>query len=140
MEDLVRYLDEIVDPTVKDLEAEPTSLRKTFLACVAVFHAVDYLAYPRNSRELRNLWREQSPAFAVVDKVAHAFKHVVTGRPQKPNHLKAADVVSRPLAFYEVAAYGFSPYSGGVTLADDPTVDVLDSIRRAVAFLRKQAR
>jgi hypothetical protein len=33
--------------------------------------------------------------FSLVDKVAHAFKHVVTGPPQKPNPLKAAGVISR---------------------------------------------
>jgi hypothetical protein len=53
MEDLVRYLDEIVEPTVKDFEANPTSVRHASLACVVVFHAVDYRAYPRKARQTR---------------------------------------------------------------------------------------
>jgi hypothetical protein len=44
-DDLKRYLEEIVEPTVKDFEEHPTSVRHTFLACVAVFHGVDYVAY-----------------------------------------------------------------------------------------------
>jgi hypothetical protein len=46
MEDLERYLDEIAEP-IKDFEAHPTSVRHAFLACVVVFHGIDYLAYPR---------------------------------------------------------------------------------------------
>jgi hypothetical protein len=139
MEDLVRYLNEIVEPTVKDLEGEPTSVRKAFLTCVAVFHAIDYLAYPRKSGNLKKLWREKSADFALVDDVAHAFKHVVT---RGPNHLKAREVISRPPAFYGEVAWDLSRWddpAGGVTLEGDRTIDVLDVIRRAVAFLREQA-
>jgi hypothetical protein len=142
MEDLVRYLNVIVDPTVADLEAEPTSVRKAFLACVAVYHAIDRFAYPGKPGNWKKRWREQSPEFALVDDVAHAFKHVVAGNPVRPDHLKAGEVISRPPAYYGVAAYGLSRWDdpiGGVTLADDPTVDVLNVIRRAVAFLREQA-
>ena len=44
-DDLTRYLDEIVDPTIIDLENNRTSVRHTFLACVAVFHAIDRLSW-----------------------------------------------------------------------------------------------
>jgi hypothetical protein len=53
MEDLARYLDEIVDPTVSDFERNPTSVWHAFLAGVAVFHSVDYLAYPVPPGNLR---------------------------------------------------------------------------------------
>ena len=47
MKDLEWYLGEIVDPTLKDFEDNPSSRRHAFLACVVAFcHAVDYLAYP----------------------------------------------------------------------------------------------
>jgi hypothetical protein len=75
MEDLMRYLDEIVDPTIKDFESNPTSVRHAFLACVVAFHAIDYLAYPRKSRGLRQKFGKESPEFSVIDHVAHAFKH-----------------------------------------------------------------
>lgn len=43
MQDLERYLHEIVQPTVDDFRQQPSSVRIGFLACVAVDHAVDYL-------------------------------------------------------------------------------------------------
>jgi hypothetical protein len=79
VEDLERYLNEIVQPTIDDLAANRTSVRHTFLACVVVFHAVDYLAYPKRSRTFRERFNRESRAFAIVDDVAHAFKHVVAG-------------------------------------------------------------
>ncbi len=38
-----RYLDEIVDPTVKEYESEPTSVRRAMLACIVTYHAIEYL-------------------------------------------------------------------------------------------------
>jgi hypothetical protein len=141
VEDLERYLDEIVEPTVKDLEANRLSVRHTFLACVATFHAVDYLAHPKHSRRLRQQFNQESPAFKIVDDVAHAFKHVVTGNPANPG-LKAKEVISRPPAYYDVSgAYGLSRWGdpiGGVTLDNNRTVDLYAVIIEAVAFLRQQ--
>jgi hypothetical protein len=141
MEDLVRYLDEIVDPTVAEFEADATSVRKAFLTCVAVFHAIDYLVHPHRPKlgNLKQNWRDESPDFALVEDVAHAFKHVIANGP---NRLKASNVISKPPAYYGVAAYGLSRSNdpaGGVTLDDDRAVDLLDALRRAVAFLRQQA-
>jgi hypothetical protein len=45
MEDLESYLDAIAEPTIKDFEDNPTSVRHAFLACVEVFHGIDYSAY-----------------------------------------------------------------------------------------------
>ncbi len=45
MEDLERYLKTVVDPTIDDFKKNPASVRHAFLACVATFHAIDYLAY-----------------------------------------------------------------------------------------------
>jgi hypothetical protein len=47
MEDLERYLKDIVEPTIKDFKDNPASVRHAFLACVATFHAIDYQTYPR---------------------------------------------------------------------------------------------
>src|SRR5260370_37390903 len=81
MEDLDRYLVEIVDPIVKEFEDNADSRRHAFIACVAVFHAIDYLAYPSSSRTLRETFRRESSDFGIVDEVAHAFNHVATGKP-----------------------------------------------------------
>jgi hypothetical protein len=73
--DIDRYFEQIVDPTIKDFEANPTSVRHAFLAAVAVFHTIDYAGL----RRLRKKFR-QNPDFATVDRIANAFKHVETGR------------------------------------------------------------
>lgn len=84
MEDLVRYLNEIVDPTVADFEKNPTSVRHAFITCVIVFHAVDYKAHPKRSSGLRGEYKARSGAFELIDRVAHAFKHVQTTRRDVP--------------------------------------------------------
>jgi hypothetical protein len=142
MEDMLRYLDEVAEPTIKDFEENPTSVRHAFLACVATFHAIDYLAYPRKRpATLRQQFGRRSPDFKTVDEVAHAFKHVVAGNPAEPK-LKAAEVISRPPAFLGVMVFGLSRLNdlhGGVTLYNNRQLDLLAVLKRAVAFLREQS-
>jgi hypothetical protein len=138
VEDLVRYLGDIVEPTIKDFEEHPASVRHAFLACVAAFHAIDYLAFPKRSRGLRQKFRKQSPDFATVDDVAHAFKHVVAGNRRKPS-LKAQQVIARPPARAGVMMVGFSQLGdpvGAVVLATDLSVNMLGVVTRAAQFLR----
>jgi hypothetical protein len=138
VEDLVRYLEDIVEPTIKDFEEHPASVRHAFLACVATFHAIDYLAFPKRSRGLRQKFRRQSPDFATVDDVAHAFKHVVAGNRRKPN-LKAQQVITRPPARAGVMMVGFSQLGdpdGAVVLATDLGANMFGVVTRAAQFLR----
>jgi hypothetical protein len=78
----------------------------------------------------------------LVDQVAHAFKHVVTGNPKLPNYLSAKDVISRPPAYLDVSAsWDVSRWDdtvGGVTLDGDRNVDLLAVVKSAVEFLRRQ--
>ena len=109
MEDLERYLNEVVDQTIKDFEANRLSVRHAFIACVTVFHAIDYLAYPKRSRSLRQQFGKQCLAFAVVDDIAHAFKHVVAGDRGNPS-LRADEVIrGRP----RIGAWPFGIYRAG---------------------------
>jgi hypothetical protein len=145
MEDLERYLDEVVGPTIADFEANPMSRRHAFLACVATFHGVDYLAYPRKPQQLRQRFNKQSPEFALVDRVAHAFKHVVSSHVASPQRqpLKAAEVIARPPGFCDVAFSDISRVDdpiGSVTLDQERDVDLLAVLKQAVAFLRAQLR
>lgn len=142
MEDLERYLDDVVDPTISDFEQNPTSVRHAFLACVATYHGVDYLAHPRKGVGIRQRFRTESRDFALVDDVAHAFKHVVVGERSKPR-LTAREVISRPPAHWGVAVWDLSRWDdevGGVTLDRDRDVDLLDVVRRATVFLRGQIK
>jgi len=140
VEDLVRYLDEIVEPTISDFEQNPTSVRHAFLACVAAFHSIDYLAYPRKPQPLRQLFRRQSSDFALVDHVTHAFKHVASGNPSG-KRLVSTEVISRPPALWGSAVWDLSIWddqTGGVTLNNDRSVDLLGALKRTVDFLRKK--
>jgi len=137
MEDILRYLEEIVEPTVKDFEEHPASRRHAFLACVTVFHGVDYLVYPKTSKRerLRGKFRGQSPDFAIVDDVSHAFRHVEAGK--KPN-LKSDNVISRPGGLSTDGFSFFNVVKGRVVLSNDQSIGLLDTVKRAAAFLRKQ--
>lgn len=141
MKDMIQYLERIVEPTLKDFESNPTSVRHAFLACVVTFHAIDYLAYPRKSRTIRQKFQRESQDFLLIDRVAHAFKHVAAGTPEGSISLKSNEVISRPPAFFGTAVFGLSRLgdsTGGVTLGKDRNVDLLNTVKRAVAFLREQ--
>jgi hypothetical protein len=141
MEDLVRYLEEIVKPTVADFEQHATSVRHAFLACVATCLAVDYLAHPKKPGNLRRQFARESTDFSIVDDVGHAFKHVIT--TGNPPRLRAKDVISRPPGSAGQFAIGVSRVGdgmGGVTLQDEKSVDLLEILRRAVDFLHNKVR
>ena len=136
MEDLQLYLDEMVQPTLEDFEAKPTSRRRAFLACVVIAHAVDYLEHPRSPNQRRNELKDQSKDFRLVDQIAHAFKHVRSS-------LKQSQVIVRPPAYWGAAVCGLSHWgdeTGGITVADNVHVDLLDAARTAVALLREISR
>jgi gamma-glutamyl phosphate reductase len=126
-----RYLDEIVDPIVKEFSEHPDSRRHAFIACVAVFHSIDYLAYPRKSRTLREEFRKASPAFQIVDEIAHAFKHVDTGG-RTP--LRTDKIVTHKGGFSADFSDGFDVSK--VTVKDRPDLNLLSSVLAAVSFLR----
>jgi hypothetical protein len=126
--DANRYMTEIVEPTISDFEANPTSVRHAFLACVVTFHSIDYL--PNKSANHQS-FRKESPEFTTVDRIAHAFKHVKTGHVQsiiKP--LKAGDVIERPPAKWGEGVWGLSRWNdaiGGVTVKNEMTTIFLKS-------------
>jgi hypothetical protein len=141
VEDFDRYLDEIVVPTIQDFAEHPTSVRHAFLACVATCHSVDYLAYPEDPRTLRQKFSHQSPEFAIVDDVAHAFKHVIVGRRDEPR-LKAKEVISRPPGILDVSFVldlsRLDDPVGGVTFDSNREIDLLDAVKGAAEFLRSK--
>jgi hypothetical protein len=123
-----RYFEQIVDPTIADFEANPTSVRHAFLAAVAVFHATtDYLGGKPFRDDLR-----QNADFVTVDRIAHAFKHVRTRDP-KIAPLSAGEVIARPPAAWDSGgAWDLSSWDdpiGGVTLDSERAIDVLSAIR-----------
>lgn len=141
--DARKYLEQIVEPTIADFERCPYSRRHAFLACLVTFHTVDYIAHPRDSGNLRHAFREASKEFAIVDRVAHAFKHVETGNSNNAYHqpLLVEGVYSRPPAKAAAMQCGASRLGdtiGGVALWGEDNGDLLPAVKQAVEFLRSK--
>ena len=141
--DAIEYLNTIVEPTIEELAREPADKRRAFLACVVTYHTVDYLASQekKSKGNLANCFAKENPDFALVDRVAHAFKHVRSGDKDskiKPP-LEGASVISRPPARAGAMVCGLSRLgdtTGGVMVWGENGPDLLRAVRRAATFLR----
>jgi hypothetical protein len=123
MNDLSRYLDLIVDPTIMDFQRNPTSVRHAFLACLVTYHAIDRVRSPPGN--LRKRWGKESIEFAAVDLIAHRFKHVNHEGDKNPK----PDTV--PLTFM----LGFDEEGEKLELRN-----LYFLVRDAAKFIRKQGR
>ena len=136
--DAQQYMDEIVDPTITEFKANPASRRHAFLACVTTFHTIDYLTRPQKPGNLRRSFCDECEDFALVDRVAHAFKHVQSMSPNQ-TPLKMENVLRRPPAICGEMVVGLSrcgDASGGVTLSGNLDLDLLPVVKSAAEFLR----
>jgi hypothetical protein len=132
--DAARYLAEIVIPTVQEYADDPRSVRRGFLACVATFHIIDYMAKGEHKDVLRQRFKRECPSYKEIDRIAHAFKHAAYGLK-----LKAGDVVERPPFAWRVGRLNLSRWrdtSGGVTLLGKTQFDLLVALNATVAYLQ----
>ncbi|UFS76039.1 hypothetical protein LPB73_01050 [Tardiphaga sp. 37S4] len=147
MEHLERYLDGIIEPTVNDFRSKPSSVRLGFLACVAIDHAVDYLAFPADRSQwdgkehrdkrarLRNEFSKESDNFRLASETANAFKHVKT---VSVRGLEAGDVHERPpaLAGRAMAGRSIAGDRTGAVVVDGH--NLLEIATEALRFLRSK--
>ena len=138
-----RYIEEIAWPTVREFEQEQTSVRRAFLACAATFHAMERL-YPKGHENRRKQLRSECGAFAVVDRVTHAFKHINAGHQADPSNRPITDrmIAQRPPAFWGVGFWNYSKYGdlqGRVVVTDDPQNDLVSVVKCAFSFLEAKA-
>jgi len=152
MRDAQLYFDEIVAPTIADFETNFTSRRHAYLACAALVHTLDYIAFadgkPRSKRV--GVLRQQfakNRHFLIVDRVAHAFKHVhsdgqtsirnggdkVTGLDV--GHMMVIPRESNWSPTETIRRLNMIPVS--VMTADGP-VDLLATLHEAAAFIRER--
>jgi hypothetical protein len=141
--DAQEYITKIVEPTIKDFEENPVSVRHAFLACVVVFHSIDYLGGSKSTSQLRQKFRKASKDFALIDRIAHALKHVKTGHEASKDiqPLAASEVILRPPAFWGVAVWGLSRWNdstGGVTIKTEVELDIMGAVKNALEFVRNQ--
>ncbi len=127
MKTLARYLEVIVDPTFDDFYGNRGSFRHAYLACVAIFHAVDRAAEESkvSRASLRQVWCKESLEFKLVDILAHHFKHVQSSDEKIP--------LTRP-GIPIAHALGFDEAGEGMDLRNLYYV-----IRDAVRFVHKKA-
>lgn len=97
MNDLARYIELIVVPTFEDFSRNPFSVRHAFLACVAIYHAVDRVSYPKKPGNLGKTWGKECFAFLMVDMIAHHFKHVKSDQEKWEEKFPPKDAI--PLSF-----------------------------------------
>jgi hypothetical protein len=149
MEDLERYLNDIVEPTVDDFRGQPSSVRIGFLTCVAIDHSIDYLAFPgdrtlwdgKAHRDRRATFRkqfsEEDENFRLASEVANAFKHVKT---ISKRGLEATEVYERPAARAGVMMLGVSMIGDttGAVVVDGH--NLLQVVTEALSFLRSKTR
>lgn len=128
MNTLARYLEIIVDPTFDDFENNSGSIRHAYLACVAIFHAVDRTAEESKKRPavIRQAWRKESTEFNLVDILAHHFKHVQSS----DERISAGSRLGLPIGL----ALGFDASAEGMDLRNLYYV-----IRDAVRFVHRKA-
>jgi hypothetical protein len=102
MKTLARYLEIIVDPTFDDFNGNRGSVRHAYLACVAIFHAVDRVAEESDKRPaiVRQEWCNESIDFKLVDVIAHHFKHVLSSDERIPAN-RPGIPIGRALGFDE---------------------------------------
>ncbi len=103
MNTLARYLEVIIDPTFDDFYKDRSSIRLAYLACVAIFHAVDRAAEESEIRsaKLRQEWGNESMEFAMVDIIAHHFKHVKSNDERIPPNTRPGLPIGLALGFDE---------------------------------------
>jgi hypothetical protein len=143
--DAITYLDMIVDPTIAEFQQAPANRRRAFLACVATYHVVDYLTPGKSSGNLRRKLGSECQEFALIDRAAHAFKHMQGGNaddPIKPE-LKILHIFERPPAMAGIMQCGISRLgdtTGGVAIWGEEGPDLLPAVKMAAAFLREKAQ
>jgi hypothetical protein len=136
MSPLTQYLQLIVEPTAEEFINNPLSLRHCFLACVAIFHAIDRAADLQKVRaaHLRQVWANESADFKIVDIVAHDFKHLKAGnRTLPPNRAKMS---------FSVGVYGKIGYNVHVyneTGKSTALRNLVHVVKDALAFIRVKA-
>lgn len=131
------YIEQIVEPTVKEFEQNQRSMRRAYLACVAAYHTADRAAYPKDPGNLKSQWRKECFAFVIVEMVALKFKHVVSDAEKAPTKegyipLSAAVFGRGTLNSAPLNTVAFN--EGGVDLHN-----LYFMVRDAITFLRHKA-
>jgi hypothetical protein len=103
------YVNEIVEPTIKEFRDEPRSRRRAYLACIVTFQIKEHLVRAGENKSDVHAKMKQScrDAFELVRSICNGSKHVETDK----SHLfpfRAGSDWDRPPARCGVAQAGLS--------------------------------
>jgi hypothetical protein len=137
MNALQRHLKYTAEPAFLDFQHNPNSARHAYQACVAAYHAVDRVTYPKKPGNLRSKWRKQSFEFRIVDMVAHKYKHVVSDDEKEP--VEQGKLRLSTLVFGKglLGTYAFNTTALGEGGIDLYNLNFI--IRDAIKFLHQEA-
>lgn len=132
----LEYLEEIVLPTIDEFQADGSSRRKAYLACIVTFHLKDYLMKDNSSGVEKAITGRAQAAFEVVSAVANGAKHSVSGRQGQLKFVAGTDFYWYPHRI-ETLPSGISvlgDIEGGIMIAADEhfSASVMDAVRTLV--------
>jgi hypothetical protein len=129
------YLTSIVEPTIDEFRRNFISQRHGYLACLALYHSIDRMASPRSAASLLQKWREPSPAFGLVDVMAHDFKHVRSEWRGTATTMKLTRGLPAVLG-----RMGFGTHMFGDTGQRDALRSLVPALDKALEFVWSEAR
>ena len=107
------YASHIVLPTVREFLSVLDDTRRAYLACIATFHLVDYVARAENvkaSQIAKNMQKESGDDFDIVEGICNGSKHC--GRDWgEYRHLPGSETALGPIS-YGSGFYGKGRYGG----------------------------
>jgi hypothetical protein len=112
------YFRELVEPTIAEFEANPTSVRRAYAACVFAYHFADtvHVHTGRSKTQVRKELAALAAEFWTVEGVATVAKHLEAARTTvKP---KVEDTHLGQAAAFASGAY----WASGASWAGMPTV------------------
>ena len=130
------YIEKIVETTIEEFRANPTSVRHAFLACLVTYHTVDYLSQSKGkkAKTLSEEFCKRSLDFQLLCDIANSFKHVSVGEKCNPR-VQSFEIISRPPAQAGVAICGLSQVGDtedGVVLFKEIHYDLLNIIQKVI--------
>ena len=135
------YLEEIVLPTIDEFQADGSSRRKAYLACIVTYHLSDYLRASKASDVLETVKGRAEAAFEVVHAVATGAKHTASGRKDQIKFRAGSDVYLPPNTLYPFGEgiFAFGHAEGGIMIEADGFLlaSVMEAVRTLVrAFVQ----
>jgi hypothetical protein len=114
------YVTNIVEPTIDEFEAEPTSVRRAYQACVVTWHFADCVreATSLELRKIRDDLESSCATFYMIGALANLSKHFRLDPRRNRVLISDSDVHVGPGAAFSDGTY----WSDGTSWADSPDV------------------